>query len=155
MLDNSVVLWAKEMGDASEHVCTDVPFVLAGGGGGYFNTGQYLSFDGEPHNKLRPTVIDTLPRWSVTHVAARGSGSGSVEIPWTQNHAPAMTALYEITFKVRCEARVRTLLGSEPCVVVLAQAGGIHSIAVAGSASAERPGGAVLDGAVYAWGHSE
>ena len=32
MLDDTVVLWAQEMGDGRAHVCTDVPFVLAGGG---------------------------------------------------------------------------------------------------------------------------
>ncbi len=60
MLDNSVVLWAKEMGDSRAHVCTDVPFVLAGGAGGYFNTGQYLSFDGEPHNKLMVSICQAM-----------------------------------------------------------------------------------------------
>ena len=32
LLDDTVVLWAQEMGDGRAHVCTDVPFVLAGGG---------------------------------------------------------------------------------------------------------------------------
>ena len=59
MLDNSVVLWAKEMGDSRAHVCTDVPFVLAGGSG-CFNTGQYLSFDGEPHNKLMVSICQAM-----------------------------------------------------------------------------------------------
>lgn len=60
MLDNSVVLWAKEMGDSRQHVCTDVPFVLAGSGGGCFTTGQYLSFDGEPHNKLMVSLCQAM-----------------------------------------------------------------------------------------------
>ena len=59
MLDNSVVLWAKEMGDSRAHVCSDVPFVLAGGSG-CFNTGQYLSFDGEPHNKLMVSICHAM-----------------------------------------------------------------------------------------------
>ncbi len=59
MLDNSVVLWAKEMGDSRQHQCIDVPFVLAGGGG-YFKTGQYLSFDGEPHNKLMVSICHAM-----------------------------------------------------------------------------------------------
>ena len=60
MLDNSVVLWAKEMGDSRAHVCTDVPFVLAGSACGYFKTGQYLSFAGEPHNKLMVSICNAL-----------------------------------------------------------------------------------------------
>lgn len=59
MLDNSVVLWAKEMGDSRAHVCTDVPFVLAGGSN-CFNTGQYLSFEGEPHNKLMVSICHAM-----------------------------------------------------------------------------------------------
>ena len=36
-----------------------VPFVLAGGSG-CFNTGQYLSFDGEPHNKLMVSICQAM-----------------------------------------------------------------------------------------------
>jgi len=59
MLDNTVVLWAKEMGDSRAHVCTDVPFVLAGAGG-CFKLGQYLSFEGEPHNKLMVSLCHAM-----------------------------------------------------------------------------------------------
>jgi len=53
------VLWAKEMGDSRAHVCTDVPFVLAGAGG-CFKLGQYLSFEGEPHNKLMVSLCHAM-----------------------------------------------------------------------------------------------
>ncbi|NVB39654.1 DUF1552 domain-containing protein [Pseudenhygromyxa sp. WMMC2535] len=78
MLDNSVVLWAKEMGDSRAHVCTDVPFVLAGGGGGYFQTGQYLSFDGEPHNKLMVSICHAMGLTNETFGEA-SFGTGPLE----------------------------------------------------------------------------
>ena len=43
MLDNSVVVWAKEMGDSRQHTCKGVPFVLAGGAGGRWQLGRKLS----------------------------------------------------------------------------------------------------------------
>lgn len=50
MLDSTVVVWAKELGDPRLHNCRSVPFVLAGGR--YFQLGRYLNFNGAPHQKL-------------------------------------------------------------------------------------------------------
>lgn len=33
MLDSTLVVWAQELGDGRQHVCTDVPFVVAGASG--------------------------------------------------------------------------------------------------------------------------
>ena len=52
MLDNTVVLWCNELGKGNSHTRRDVPFVLAGSCGGYYKTGRYLSYDGDPHNNL-------------------------------------------------------------------------------------------------------
>jgi hypothetical protein len=60
MLDNTVVLWAQELGDGRLHDCVSVPFVLAGGAGGYFNTGRYLSLGGAPHQKLLVSVCHAM-----------------------------------------------------------------------------------------------
>jgi hypothetical protein len=60
MLDNTVVVWAQELGDGRLHDCHSVPFVLAGGAGGYFNTGQYLDMGGAPHQKLLVSVCQSL-----------------------------------------------------------------------------------------------
>ena len=56
MLDSTVVLWAKELGDGREHVCTDVPWVLAGNAGGFFNTGRYLSLGDVPHDQVLTSI---------------------------------------------------------------------------------------------------
>lgn len=52
LLDDTVVMWAKEMGDPRAHVCEAVPFVLAGAVDG----GRYLRFDGDSHSKLLVSV---------------------------------------------------------------------------------------------------
>ncbi len=52
LLDNTVVVWAKEMGDSRLHICESVPFVLAGGAFAPFPRDRALSFGGLPHNHL-------------------------------------------------------------------------------------------------------
>lgn len=60
MLDTTVVVWAKELGDGRAHTCQDVPFILAGNAGGRWNTGRYLTFDGAPHQKLLVSICHAM-----------------------------------------------------------------------------------------------
>ena len=60
MLDHSLVLWAKEMGDGRLHDCVSVPFVLAGGAGGLLATDRYLRFDHAPHQRLLVSVCHAM-----------------------------------------------------------------------------------------------
>lgn len=60
LLDSTLVVWAKEMGDSRMHVCEDVPFVLAGNAGGRFTTGRYLRYNGEPHNQLLVSICQAM-----------------------------------------------------------------------------------------------
>ncbi len=48
-----------EMGDPQVHHCTDVPMVIAGGGG-YFKTGRYLDTRGAPHQQLLVSLCRSL-----------------------------------------------------------------------------------------------
>jgi hypothetical protein len=41
--DNTIILWSNELGDPSQHLNNNVPFVIAGGGG-TFKRGTYLKF---------------------------------------------------------------------------------------------------------------
>ena len=53
MLDNTVVLFANHMTNGSRHNWDDLPWILAGGCGGYFKTGRYLrAAANTPTNKL-------------------------------------------------------------------------------------------------------
>jgi len=53
-LDNTLILWGNELGDASGHMNVRVPTVLAGGAGGKFRMGRFL--------RLRPGT-DPLGNW--------------------------------------------------------------------------------------------
>ena len=52
------MVWAKEMGDSRAHVCTDVPFVLAGGGA--FTAGRYLRTNGASHARLLVSICQAM-----------------------------------------------------------------------------------------------
>lgn len=60
VLDNSVVVWCNELSDGFTHSESDLPFVIAGSGGGYLRQGEYLevSQSGEPHNRLLTTLLN-------------------------------------------------------------------------------------------------
>jgi len=60
MLDHTCLLWAQEMGDGRMHDCLSVPFVIAGNAGGYFETGRYLKFQNEPHQKLLVSICHAM-----------------------------------------------------------------------------------------------
>lgn len=56
VLDHSIVLWIKEVGDRITHRCVDVPMVIAGGGSGWLTPGRYMSYAGESHGKLFTSI---------------------------------------------------------------------------------------------------
>ncbi|MCB9764522.1 MAG: DUF1552 domain-containing protein [Alphaproteobacteria bacterium] len=60
MLDDTLVLWAKELGDGRMHTCTDVPWVLAGNAGGAFTTGRYHSLGGHPHDAVLTSICQAF-----------------------------------------------------------------------------------------------
>lgn len=60
MLDSTVVLWAKEMGDSRMHVCRGVPWVLAGSGNGFFSTGRHLDLAGATHDGVLTSIANAF-----------------------------------------------------------------------------------------------
>jgi hypothetical protein len=60
LLDTSTVVWVKELGDSRLHDFKAVPFILAGGGNGYWNTGRYLKLDAVPHQKLLVALAQSM-----------------------------------------------------------------------------------------------
>ena len=60
MLESSLVVWCKELGDSRLHSCKGVPFVLAGQAGGALQTGRYLTFDQQPHTKLLVSICHAM-----------------------------------------------------------------------------------------------
>jgi Protein of unknown function (DUF1552) len=52
MLDYSMVMICTEVSDGNTHSHDNMPFILAGGGGGAIQTGQLLQFSQQPHAGL-------------------------------------------------------------------------------------------------------
>ncbi|HEV3191601.1 MAG TPA: DUF1552 domain-containing protein [Polyangiaceae bacterium] len=57
LLDGSLVFWVNEMSRGTDHSRRDLAYVLAGGGGA-LRTGRYVTFKGDPHNKLYTTFLN-------------------------------------------------------------------------------------------------
>jgi hypothetical protein len=60
MLDNSVFLWGNELGVGNTHSYKNIPWLLAGGAGGYFKTGQFLQYPDVPHNNLLVSICNAM-----------------------------------------------------------------------------------------------
>ncbi len=60
MLDNSLVLLCTEICDGNTHSHDDMPFLLAGGGGGTINTGQLLTFGYHRHADLLLSIGNAM-----------------------------------------------------------------------------------------------
>ena len=52
MLDHTAVLWINELSQGNTHSHVDMPFVLAGSAGGFFDTGRFVDFGGTSHARL-------------------------------------------------------------------------------------------------------
>jgi len=60
MLDTTLVLWAKELGDGRAHTCTDVPWVIAGNAGGFFSTGRYVDLGGATQDGVLTSITNAF-----------------------------------------------------------------------------------------------
>ncbi|WP_437961751.1 DUF1552 domain-containing protein [Sorangium sp. So ce119] len=57
LLDESVVFFGSELSDPPSHNKTNMPFLLAGGGGG-LRTGRWLRYPNLPHNNLLVSILN-------------------------------------------------------------------------------------------------
>lgn len=71
LLDTTLVLWAKELGDGRLHTCVNVPWILAGSGGGFFTTGRYLDLGGATHDSVLTSICQSFGLTNTTF----GAGS--------------------------------------------------------------------------------
>jgi len=60
MIDNTLLLWGNELGVGNSHTYKDIPWLLAGGAGGYFKMGRYMQFQDQPHNNLLVSVCNAM-----------------------------------------------------------------------------------------------
>ena len=56
LFDDTLILWAKELGDSRLHVCESVPFIFAGPAGGALRPGRYLEYPNVSHSKLLVSI---------------------------------------------------------------------------------------------------
>lgn len=74
LLDQTMVLYGSNLGDANVHNCTNLPVLLAGGG---FKHGQHLSFDSVQNKPLCNLFVTMLQNMGVEKDAF-GSATGAL-----------------------------------------------------------------------------
>lgn len=74
VLDNTVIVWTNEIGDGHIHDHNVMPYVLAGRGGGYFDTGRFVEAFERPHNDLWVSVLHSLGLDDITEFGKYGTG---------------------------------------------------------------------------------
>lgn len=57
VLDHTLIVWGNELGKGNTHGHDDIPFLIAGGGGG-LRMGRFLQYDAEPHNRLLVSLLN-------------------------------------------------------------------------------------------------
>lgn len=60
LFDHTITVWVKEMGDSRLHICDSVPFIIAGTGGGSWQTGRFLQCGGQSHSHLLVSICQAM-----------------------------------------------------------------------------------------------
>lgn len=77
VLDNTIVVWGSELGKANTHSFANVPFLVAGGGGGTLRPGRFLQFaDGVTHNRLLVSLCHAMGATAIQSVGNTDPSSG-------------------------------------------------------------------------------
>ena len=77
LLDNSMIVYGSGNADANRHTHTNLPVILAGGGGGTLTPGRYLKAGGVPMSNLYLGMLDRL---GVDGVARFGDSTGRLDV---------------------------------------------------------------------------
>ena len=75
VLDNSVILWATEIGEARTHDLTLMPYVLAGSAGGNIRAGRFLDYRSRRDNNQM--LVSIAHAMGATDLMAFGDPSGA------------------------------------------------------------------------------
>ena len=76
VLDNTLVIWGSELGQAWDHDIDNVPFVLAGGAAGKLTGGRYLKVSSARHNRLLVTACHAMGVSDVETFGSLDDGDG-------------------------------------------------------------------------------
>jgi len=74
LLDRTMVLAGSQMGNSSQHTCTNLPILIAGGG---FKHGQYLAFDAKNNTPLSNLYVMMIRQFGLP-VDSFGSSRGTI-----------------------------------------------------------------------------
>ena len=77
LLDNSIVVWGSELGDAFTHNPEPTPFIVAGGAG-VLKVGQHLDCQGQYHNRLLVTLCQAFGATEVSTFGQTDTGTGTL-----------------------------------------------------------------------------
>jgi hypothetical protein len=84
LFDTTLMVWARDMGDAQNHNQESMRFVLAGGNGGYLNTapnGRYI-MSTERHERILLNICEAMGISSYTGFGDPGlTGTGKTPLP--------------------------------------------------------------------------
>jgi hypothetical protein len=75
LYDSTLVVWARDMGDAVNHDMKDMRFVLAGGAGGYLKQaagGRYVNAGGGASNRHERVLLNVLEAMGITDYTGFG-----------------------------------------------------------------------------------
>ncbi len=76
LLDDSLILWGNELGAGNTHSYRDIPWLLAGGAGGYSKMGRSIHYQDRPHNDLLVSVCNAMGLDDVTTFGIPGVCTG-------------------------------------------------------------------------------
>lgn len=77
LLDNSLVLWATEIGESTQHALTTMPYVLAGGAAGAVGMGRVIDY-GNQQKDNNQMLISIAHAMGVTDLTEFGDPSGNM-----------------------------------------------------------------------------
>ncbi|HEX2670419.1 MAG TPA: DUF1552 domain-containing protein [Polyangiaceae bacterium] len=82
LLDNTIVLWATEIGESTQHDLTMMPYVLAGSAGGAITAGRYLDFSGarKDNNQLLVSLAHAMGDSSLNSFGDPSGATGPLSV---------------------------------------------------------------------------
>ena len=60
LLDDSVTIWLNDLSNGPPHSGDNLPYIIAGSGGGFLRQGRYVDAGGVTHNKFLNTVLSAV-----------------------------------------------------------------------------------------------
>ena len=76
LLDNSIVLWATEIGESTQHDLTMMPYVLAGSAGGKIRAGRFIDY-GTHQSDNNQMLVSIAQAMGASDLTSFGDASGA------------------------------------------------------------------------------